>query len=192
MNKRLMVSVATGALMAAMLPAVASANFGNGPASAGIVERFEQPGIGIWIDETDELVVLANVASVRDACEDRPAGAGDVQVLTLPNGVIITVLHDNDVPVLVVPLAPPEVDPCADPDNYRVIATGTGNVRGTDNDANVSLTRNNTFGNRLSGRVVDDSGQAWSVQAVFRARVTQDDEFKLIREDVNLVKRGRK
>lgn len=192
MKKRLMMALAAGALMAAMVPGVASANFGNGPSAAGIVERFEEPGIGFWVDEADELVVLANVDSVRDACEFNPAGAGDVQVLTLPNGVIITLLHDNDVPVLVIPLALPGVDPCADPDNYPVIATGTGNVRGTDNDADVSLTRNNTFGTRLNGRVVDDTGQAWSVQAVFRARITQDDEFKLIREDVNLTKRGKK
>jgi hypothetical protein len=189
-KKQLLTGLLAGGLMAAMLPGVAAANFINGPSSPGIVERFSEPGIGAWFDEEDGLAVFANANSLADVCNFNPAGPGELQDVTLPNGVIVGLLHDDNVPVLVLPLAPEGVDPCEDPGNYPVIATGTGNVRGNDNDVEVSLSRNNTFGQRLTGRVIDGNGQAWSVQANFRAKITQNDEFVLIRENVNLVKRG--
>ena len=191
MKKRLMVSLFAGVLMAAMLPGVASANFGNGPSSAGVVERFNDPGFAGIPDFDKGLLLLANVNSVSDACNDIPAGAGNVQVVTLRSGAVVVLLHDDDIPLVVTPLAPPDVV-CADPASWPVIATGIGKIRATDNDGDVSLTRTNSFGQRITGRVVDGNGAAWSVQAHFKARITKDDEFILTREGINLVKRGRK
>ena len=189
MRKRLMTCLFAGGLMAAMLPGVVSANFGNGPSSAGIVERFSAPGFGVWVDEAKGLLVLANVNSVADACNGIPAGAGDVQEVTLPSGVIVALLHDDHVPVLVVPLAGPEVI-CAAPGAWPVIATGTGNVRSQDNDVMESGSRMNAFGSSVTGSVVDGDDKVWSLRAAFRARIDQDGDFILTREVIDLVKRG--
>jgi hypothetical protein len=191
MRKRTLTAILVGGLMATMLPGVASANFGNGPSSAGVVERFNDPGFAAIPDFDEGLLLFANVNSVSDACNGIPAGAGNVQVVTLRSGAVVVLLHDDDIPLIVTPLAPPEAV-CADPANWPVIATGIGKIRATDNNADESLTRTNSFGQRVTGSVVDGNGDAWSVQAHFKARVTKDDEFILTREGINLVKRGKK
>jgi hypothetical protein len=165
----------------------ATANFSNGPGSAGIVDRFDDPGFGVWFD--DGLIVAANVNSIADLCNGIPAGAGNVQEVHLPGGVLVSLLHDDDVPLLVFPDGDPEVI-CADPDEWPLIATGVGDVRGIDNDVFVSGTRTNVFGTRVNGSVVDGDGGAWSLQVMFRGKINKDGDFKLIREDINLVSRG--
>jgi len=181
-----MVSLLAALLVAGAPPA--SANFSNGPDSAGIVERFESPGFGLWVDSDAGLIAFANVNSVADACNGIPAGAGDQQVVVLPNGVVLGLLHDDAVPIIVVPLGSPD-DICAEPDNWQVIATGVGNVRSTDNDFNESGTRTNSFGSRLNGSVVDADGGKWSIAARFRARIDKGGNFTA-KESVNLAPRG--
>jgi hypothetical protein len=190
MRKSIGITLALALGLTALASVPAAANFSNGPSSAGIVERFAEPGIGAWADGEDGLLVLANADSLADACIGNPAGPGDVQVVTLPSGVIVVLLHDDDVPLLVVPLGSPD-DICADPGAWPVIATGTGDVRGTDNDVEESGSRMNSFGQRVTGRVIDGNGDAWSVQAHFRARINKSGDFILTRENVNLVKRGK-
>lgn len=181
-------SVLTVFLVAGAAPA--GANFSNGPSSAGIVERFDGPGFAVFADpdELGGVFVLANLNSVADACNGIPAGPGDVQELSLPGDVTIQLVHDDDVPVIVIPLADPEVI-CADPDNWPIIATGSGDVRAQDNDLFGSRTRTNAFGLRLTGSVVDGDGGLWNIQAHFRAHVDQNGEF-VANERVNLVSRG--
>jgi len=131
---------------------------------------------------------LANVKSGADACNGIPAGTGDLQLVSLPGGVLISLLHDDDVPILVIPFEDPDVI-CLDPDNWPVIATGVGNVRAQDNDADVSGTRTNSFGTRVNGSVEDAEGGLWNIQASFRARITKGGDF-VARESIHLVPRG--
>ena len=145
----------------------AAADIGNGPSSAGIVERFDSPGFSFVPDFEDGLVVFANVNSIADACNGIPAGAGVEQLVFTPNGRVNGVLQDDDVPVIVAPLGPAEVV-CGDPAAWPVIATGTGNVRA------------GSGGFHLTGTVEEPDGQLWNVQAAFKPNGP----------DVNLVKRG--
>ena len=150
--------------------APAQANVGNGPASSGIVERFDSPGFTVIPDFEDGLLVFANVNSIADACAEPPipAGAGVEQVVFTPNGRVNGILQDDDVPVIVAPLGPPEAV-CVDPAAWPVIAMGTGDVRAS------------AGGFHLTGTVEEPDGQQWNVQA----------SFKPSGPDVNLVKRGR-
>lgn len=172
-------------MMVGAVPAIA--NFGNGPDSPGIVERFEEPGLALWFD--DGLIVAANVNSIADLCAGNLAEPWNFQDVNLPGGVTLGILQGDDVPLVVFPDGDEEVV-CADPDNWPVIATGVGDVRVTDNDINVSGTRLNAFGVRVNGSVVDGDGGEWNLQAVFRAQINRDFDFKLIREDIHLVSRG--
>jgi hypothetical protein len=147
--------------------APAQANVGNGPASSGIVERFDSPGFTVIPDFEDGLLVFANVNSIADACNGVPAGAGVEQVVFTPNGRVNGILQDDDVPVIVAPLGLEE-EVC-DPAGWPVIATGTGDVRAS------------AGGFHLTGTVEQPNGQQWNVQA----------SFKPSGPDVNLVKRGR-
>lgn len=144
------------------------ANYGNGPSSAGIVERFDSPGFSFVPDFEDGLLVFANVNSIVDACNGIPAGAGVEQVVFTPNGRVNGVLQDGDVPVIVAPLGTPEAI-CGDPAAWPVIATGTGNVRAS------------SGGFHVTGTVEDLDGDLWNVQAALKPNGP----------DVNLVKRGR-
>ena len=149
-------------------PAVA--NVGNGPSSAGVVERFDSPGFTFVPDFEDGLVVFANVNSIADACSGIPAGAGVEQLVFTPNGRVNGILQDDDVPVIVAPLGTVEAV-CGDPAAWPVIATGTGNVRASQG------------GFHVRGTVEEPDGQRWNVQASFKPNRPDGD--------VNLVKRGR-
>lgn len=146
----------------------AAADIGNGPSSAGIVERFDSPGFSFVPDLEDGLVVFANVNSIADACNGIPAGAGVEQLVFTPNGRVNGVLQDDDVPLIVAPIGPAEVV-CGDPAAWPVIATGIGKV-----DAS-------SGGFHVTGTVEESDGQQWNVQAAFKPNGP----------DVNLVKRGR-
>ena len=65
----------------------------------------------------------------------------------------------------------------------ELVGTGTVFFVGTDNDLFVSGTRINSFGGTLHGAVHGDDG-AWGVSASLRAQITQDGEFRLLRESL--------
>jgi hypothetical protein len=52
-----------------------------------------------------------------------------------------------------------------------------GRYAGTDNDVDVSLTRTNSFGDRLQATVFDVDGGAWHLSASTRLQINKDDEF---------------
>lgn len=147
--RRILIVIAAMSLMLLVLAAPAGANFSNGPSEAGNVERFDSPGFGVIPDFDDGLLLFANVNSIADACNDIPAGAGDEQVV---GGGANSVLHDDDVPLIVAPLGPPDAI-CGNPDAWPVIATGTGDVRASNG------------GFRIIGTVEEPDGQLWNVQA---------------------------
>ncbi len=146
----------------------AGADVGNGPSSAGIVERFDSPGFSFVPDFEDGLLLFANVNSIADACNGIPAGAGVEQVVFTPNGRVNGLLQDDDIPLIVAPLGPAEAV-CGDPAAWPVIATGTGNVRAS------------SGGFHVTGTVEDPGGHLWNVQAAFKPNGP----------DINLVERGR-
>lgn len=152
-------------LMLLVLAAPAAANYSNGPDSAGVVERFDSPGLAVVPDFEDGLLVFVNVNSIEDACNGIPAGAGDEQLVFTPNRVN-AVLQDDDVPVIVAPLGPEE-EVCAG--DWPVIAEGIGDVHAANG------------GIRVIGTVQDASGDLWNVKAGFGPSGP----------DVNLVLRGR-
>ncbi len=171
-SRRTAIAAAVGVLLGAIGfagGAPAQANVGNGPASSGVVERFDSPGFTFVPDVEDGLVVFVNVNSIADACNGIPAGAGVEQVVFTPNGRVVGILQDDDVPLIVAPIGPPEAV-CGDPAAWPVIATGSGNVR------------SNSGGFRVTGTVEEPDGQLWNVQAAFGPNAPDGD--------VNLVKRG--
>lgn len=77
--------------------------------------------------------------------------------------------------------------PCQDTDDQAgPWATGTGDVKGRDNDVDVSLTRTNSFGERLTGTVVDIDGNTWQFSGHILLHVDRNDEFFVINEQFTL------
>jgi hypothetical protein len=66
-----------------------------------------------------------------------------------------------------------------------LLGTGTVFWVSTDNDLFVSQSRTNSFGGALQGTIHGADG-AWRVTGQFRAQITQDGEFRLLRESVTV------
>lgn len=67
----------------------------------------------------------------------------------------------------------------------ELLGTGTVHFLSTDNDLFVSGTRTNSFGGALHGTVRGEDG-GWSVSGQFRALITQDGEFRVLRESLTV------
>lgn len=186
MRRILVICTALVAVLA-MGAAPSNANWSNGPTSAGIVERDTFPEVLGFADFEDGLVALVNVNSVLDACLGVPAVAFDRQTAYLASGSAIRVMQ-ADVPIIVIPLAPPPVV-CANPGFWQAIAlTGSGRLRFEDNDATGSGTRANPFGVHVLGAVQSPGGQAFSVKATYTTLIKLNGE-QTVNEDIHLVPR---
>ena len=178
---------AAGAL--ALLIAVA------GPASAGSVERFEDPGFNtIFPDVENQLVVFWNITR-DDYCAWEAGGfVGDppieapvsVQIVTTPTGALVfrwnAVRHfelwtmNEDAPL---------TGPCEDTDDStEPWAAGSGRWMGNDNDLDhngsveAGLYRTNSFGDRGLATVVDVEGQTWAYNWVFCGVYDKNLDFR--------------
>jgi hypothetical protein len=170
-------------------------------ASAGPPERFEEPFFSVSVDEGNELAVFLGIT--RDnACaweaggfEGPPPADGVVslQVKETGKGAIVVSFQgevsielwqfDGDVP--------PLSGVCeATDDQDGPWATGMARWGGTDNDVDVSLTRTNSFGDRVHATLFDADGGAWIYSFSFRAQITKDDEFILRAEHATLTRKG--
>jgi len=77
--------------------------------------------------------------------------------------------------------------PCQDTDAQAgPWATGTADLKGHDNDVDVSLTRTNAFGEQLNGTVVDVDGNTWRFSAGVQLRIDRSEEFHFITERFTL------
>jgi len=86
---------------------------------------------------------------------------------------------------------PPLGDPCSDTsDQSAPWATGAVHVTYTDNDLFASMTRMNVFGDRGEGTVFDADGAAWHYSWTSRFQFTQEGEFIVVHDDINLKKKG--
>ncbi len=70
-------------------------------------------------------------------------------------------------------------------------ATGVARVGFTDNDAEVGLTRTNSFGDRLQATVTDADGGTWRDTSIARFQIDRDDEFHVRTLTFNLRRVGR-
>jgi hypothetical protein len=71
------------------------------------------------------------------------------------------------------------------------VASGHGSLVWNDNDWDVTLTRNNSFGGGLSATVLDDDGRAWQVRFSVRFHIDRDGEFHLRSRHTTFVPTGR-
>lgn len=169
------------ALVAIMVP-ISSAS-ADPPAESGIVERFQaQHGFAIIEVPDDGVWILANFDSLDDFCEGpNPAKPVSVQLVHLPNGVIVFRNNVGVVPIVVVPME--SDDPFADAcDNGEAIAWGSWDVRVNDNDIDVSGTRANVFGEHSNGSAVDSDGNHYKVHSHIKLQISKDGEFRVLSE----------
>ena len=74
------------------------------------------------------------------------------------------------------PDVPPFIGPCEDTDEQSAPwASGEARWMATDNDLDVSLTRMNSFGDRVTAKVVDGAGGSWHYSATFQGQISKDD-----------------
>jgi hypothetical protein len=71
------------------------------------------------------------------------------------------------------------------------VASGHGSLVWNDNDWDVTLTRNNSYGGGLSATVLDDDGRAWQVRFSVRFHIDRDGEFHLRSRHTTFVPTGR-
>ena len=168
---------------------------GGAPAGAvppqdppGPVSRFTEPFAVAFFDPADGLVALGGpppeLGCFGLGFEDNLA---DFQIVELPSGPVKLLIHDVDMPIFL--YAASSIDEICDAVFAGAIpeplATGTVRVVVNDNDLDVSGTRTNSFGNSATGTLRRADGTRCHFSAVFRALITRDGEFRLLKEDIN-------
>lgn len=177
-----------------MIAGPAAAGFDNGPQDPpGPVERFQSPFAVDYVDVDDGLVALGGPPPEQgcrgESFEDNVA---NVQEVRLPNGVIVSLVQDDDMPMRV--YAASSIGEICDAvlagESVEPLASGTVRTVRTDNDLEASATpggtRTNAFGDHSSGQLSTPAGESCRFSGVFRAQITRDDEFRLLKLDVTL------
>jgi hypothetical protein len=171
------------------------------PAGAEAPEQTEEPAFFLFADTDNGLAVFVNITR-NNFCAWEAGGFADpppvdalvpVQAKETGQGAIVASFNTN----LSIELwrldedVPPLVGPCEDTDGQiEPWATGIANVRGNDNDFDVSLTRTNSFGNTGVAAVVDANGDAWHYSWTMQLQIIRDGEFRALAEQFNLKKKG--
>ena len=165
-------------------------------AAAAPPDRIEVDVFTIALDPEHELVVFWNI-SRDDFCEWEATefdGPAPVTMLIpaqerVVRGEVLMVTYGGT-SSLELWMLDEDADlsgPCQDTDDQAgPWATGSGDVIGRDNDVDVSLSRTNSFGERLTGTVVDIDGNTWQFSGHFQARIDRNDEFFLVTEQFTL------
>ncbi|HEX6331543.1 MAG TPA: hypothetical protein VF129_09705 [Actinomycetota bacterium] len=167
------------------------------PPSSGSVDRFVvTDGFGILADFQNGYWVFANIT--REGFCDWLAGGevgpppalepNSVQVVDTGSAVV-TLFKSGVVPTALHAMTGPD-HPCdgSDPEPW---ATGEASVVINDNDADVSGTRTNSFGEHGHGTVFEvATGDAWHYSWHIRLQITRDGEFRIVNEVFRLKKRG--
>jgi hypothetical protein len=150
------------------------------------VERFFEPGFGIFPVFDDEVWIFANFDSLEDICDSggpMPATVDRIQLVHLPNGVIVVNVDPGVIPIVVVPMVSDPLDPFADAcDNGEAIAWGSMNVQVNDNDGDGSGTRTNVFGEKGNGTAMDAEGNRYSVHYHAKFQFNPNQGFRIVSE----------
>jgi hypothetical protein len=180
------VAVTLALLMVTALPS--AAGWDNGPDDPpGPVVRYEDVVAVAFVDEADGLVALGGPPPEQGCFGEGFDDIGDVQEIDLGD-VVMLVQRDGDQPMQVY-----EGEGIGDVcerivagETVEPIATGTVRAMTTDNDADVSLTRANSFGSTAIGTLTTPEGQTCSFRGTFRAIIDPNDEFRGPEEDISL------
>jgi hypothetical protein len=154
----------------------------------GPVSRFTEPFAVAYVDPADGLVALGGpppeLGCFGLGFEDNLA---DFMIVELPSGPVKILIRDVDMPIFL--YAASSIDEICEAVFSGVIpeplATGTVRVVLNDNDIDVTLTRTNAFGHTATGTLQRADGTACHFSAMFRALITKEDEFRLLKEDIN-------
>jgi hypothetical protein len=166
------------------------------PAAAGPPDRIEIDVFSIALDLEHELVMFWNI-SRDDFCawqESGFDGPAPVTMLIPAQEVVVrgevliaTFAGTSSLELWMLDADADLSGPCQDTDAQAgPWATGTARLKGHDNDVEVSLTRTNSFGEQLNGKVVDVDGKAWRFSAGIQLRIDRSGEFHLITEHFTL------
>jgi hypothetical protein len=153
----------------------------------GPVIRFTEPFAVAFEDPADQLVALGGpppeLGCFGLGFEDNLA---EFQIVELPSGPVKALIRDDDMPIFLYAAA--SIDELCEAvfggAIPEPIATGTVRVVLTDNDVDVSLTRTNAFGYTATGTLERADGTACAFSTTFRALITQEEEFRVLVEDI--------
>lgn len=153
----------------------------------GPVSRSIEPFAVAVVDPADGLVALGGPPPELGCFGlGFDENLADVLIVELPSGPIKILLHDVDMPMQL--YAASSIDEICEAVFDGVIpeplATGTVRVVFNDNDAEASLTRTNAFGFTANGRLERPDGTACHFSGVFRAQISKEDEFRILKEDI--------
>ncbi len=182
--------VAAAAALALLATAAVS------PAAAAPPDRIEVDVFVISLDPEHELVVFWNISRDDYCAWEESEFAGPAPVTTLipaqehvVRGQVLMATFGGT-SSLELWMLDEDADlsgPCQDTDAQAgPWATGTANLKGRDNDVQVSLTRTNAFGEQLNGKVVDVDGNTWRFSMGFGLRIDRSGEFHFITERFTL------
>jgi hypothetical protein len=168
------------------------------PPSSGAVQRFiVTDSFGILADFQNGYWVFANITR-EGFCDWLAGGEVGPPPVFEPNFVqevdtgsaIVIVFKSGVVPIALHAMTPPPVHPCdgSDPDPW---ATGEASAVINDNDADVSGTRTNSFGEHGHGKVHEEAtGDAWHYSWHARLQINRDGDFRVANEVFTLRKMG--
>ena len=177
------------AILAVGLSLIAAGPAGADPPAdpPGPVSRFSEPFAVAYVDPADELVALGGpppeLGCFGLGFEENLA---DFQIVELPTGPVKALIRDVDMPIFLYEAS--SIDEICDAvvagTIPEPIASGTVRVVLNDNDAFVSGTRTNAFGHTATGTLERADGTSCHFSAMFRALITKEGEFRVVKEDI--------
>jgi hypothetical protein len=191
--RRLSMSCLVLSLVALAAPAIVGA---AAPSSSGIVVRFDDIALPVYVDEADHLVAVAG-PPIELGCNG--LGFEDfftpVQAAITPSNAVVVRVHASEVPIWI--YAAGSIDEACETvaggGSPELVASGDVRFTHTDNDFLVSETRMNAFGDTATGPVEGPDGSRWTFTGTFRALVegVVDGECvcRIVRQDISLTPR---
>jgi hypothetical protein len=152
----------------------------------GPVSRFTDVFASAYMDPADGLVALGGPPPEQGCFGQGFDDPADFQIVELPSGPIKILIRDVDQPMWLYEASSIE-EICEAVFAGMIpepVASGTVRTVLNDNDADVSLTRSNAFGDTSTGILQRADGTACHFSASFRAIVTKKDEFRVLKEDI--------
>jgi hypothetical protein len=174
--------------LAAALCLIAAGQAGADPPDdpPGPVSRFTDVFATVYVDPADGLVALGGPPAEEGCFGLGFDDIADFQIVELPSGPVKLLVRDVDQPMSLYEAS--TIDEVCEAVfagmTPEPLASGVVRVVVSDNDTEASLTRTNAFGDMSTGTLQRADGTDCQFSGRFRAIITKEGEFRILKEDI--------
>lgn len=178
-----------GSLLAALLTTLLATQIAvaDAPDSSGVASHFYDIAAFAYNDEADGLTALGGPPPEEGCFGEGFDDLALFLVVEEPSGALKVHIRQGPTPVSVYDLTLDQIcETIIGGGAVQPLYVGWMSTVLNDNDAEVSLTRTNSFGGSSHGMVWDGVGNQCAFSAHDRLQVTRDEEFRVLSSEINI------